>query len=238
MNDFNEIGLPRAETALHSQEATKFLASVYVWMFAGLGLTSIIAWYVAATPRIFYAIANNTILFWGLFIVELGLVVVISAAINRISATAATLLFLLYSAVNGATFSFIFMVYADQSIIMAFVAATCLFATLSLYGYATRRDLTSWGNLLLVGLIALIVCSVINIFVGSSGFDFILSLIGIVIFLGLTAYDTQKILRLGANLHTQGSEAVRKGAILGALALYLDFINLFLYLLRIFGRRK
>lgn len=235
--DPSQIALP-SSTALHTREATKFLATVYVWMFIGLALTSAVAWFVASTPGILYAILDSPFILWGLLILELLLVIVLSAAINKISAGVATFLFLLYSAVNGATLSFILLVYTGESVFMAFVAATCLFATLSFYGYVTGRDLTSLGSLLTVGLIALIICGVINMFVGSNGFGYLISLVGIVVFLGLTAYDTQKILRVGERLKDQGYDAVKKAAILGALALYLDFINLFLYLLRIFGKRR
>ena len=238
MYEQSEIAMPQSNTTLHGAEATSFLVTVYMWMFAGLLLTAAVAWYVASSPSIYMAIAGSKFLFWGLIIAELGLVVVLSAGINKISGGLATLLFMTYSAVNGATLSFILLVYSGESIAMAFLSAACLFGTMSIYGYVTRRDLTAWGNLLFIGLIAVVVCSLINLFIGSSAFDFMISIVGVVVFLGLTAYDTQKILRHGSAVNSFGPEAMRKVAIIGALALYLDFINLFLYMLRFMGRKK
>lgn len=237
MDRYSEIAMP-AEGRMHSVEATSFLAGVYMWMFVGLGLTSVVAAFVASSPSLVLAIAENKILFWGLFLCELGIVIFLTSAINRISAGVATLAFLVFSAINGATCSFLLLIYTGESVLMAFVAATCLFGTLSLYGYVTRRDLTSLGSLLIIALVAQIVCSLINLFLHSPAFYHLLGFTGIVIFLGLTAHDTQKILRVGARVHTLGASAVRKMAIIGALELYLDFINLFIYLLRIFGKRR
>lgn len=237
MNNHSEIALPRADTA-HSPEATAFLVSVYAWMFAGLSVTTAAAWTVMGSPAIIGALFRNQVLLFGLLIGEVVLVMVISAAINRISAGTATALFLLYSAVNGVTLPVILLAYTGASVLQAFLSAACLFASMSIYGYATKRDLSAWRSLLTVALIALIVTSIINLFLGSNRLDFIISLAGVVVFLGLTAYDTQKILRLGTRTEGMDASVMRKSTIIGALALYLDFINLFLFLLRIMGRRK
>lgn len=233
----SDIALP-ASDALYSRDATSFLTTVYSWMFLGLGLTSMVAWVVSGSESVHRMLFGSPAVFYGFLIAEILLVVVLSAAINRISAGLATFLFLLYAVINGITLSLVFLIYTSASITMAFVSATCLFGTMSLYGYITKRDLTSWGSLLLVGLIAVIVCSVINMFLGSSGFGFLISIVGVVIFLGLTAYDTQKILKLGGHSARLDPGSFRKAAILGALALYLDFVNLFLYMLRLFGKRR
>ena len=235
MERYPDVALPTTDSA-HSVEAAGFLTTVYMWMFAGLALTTVVAWTVVETPYLDF-VFNRTI-FYGLLIGELLLVVVLSAAIGKISSSVATGLFLLYSALNGLTLSIILLVYTGESIMMAFLSAGCLFGTMSIYGYATKRDLTGWGSILFVGLIAVIICTIINLLLGSDRFTFIISIVGVVVFLGLTAYDTQKILKIGAQ--TAGGDAglLRKAAIMGALALYLDFINLFLYMLRFMGKRK
>ncbi len=175
---------------------------------------------------------------WGLIIAELAIVIAISAAINRLSLTTATLLFVLYSVLNGATFSLIFAVYTMSSIANVFFITAGTFGVMAAYGYFTKRDLSSLGKLLLMALIGLIIATLVNVFlVKSSGFDLILSYAGVLIFVGLTAYDTQKIKQMLA-MQTDMGEGAQKVALLGALSLYLDFINLFLYLLRIFGRRE
>ena len=236
MNNFQEASWTRTESA-HSPAAAAYLTTVHMWMFLGLSVTALFSWIVANSPTILTAIAGNRILYLGLLLGELALVWVISGAIRSLSASMATFLFILYSALNGVTLSFILLMYTGGSILMAFLSAACLFGTMTLYGYVTKRDLTSWGNLLFIGLIAVIICSVINFFLASPMLYYVASIAGIVIFLGLTAYDTQKILRLGSQTEHLPGEWIRKGAIVGALALYLDFINLFLYMLRFVGRR-
>ena len=238
MDRYSDAALPRSGLNAHSRMATTFLVTVYMWMFVGLSLTAVVAWMVAGSESLVLSILGNRAILYGLFIAEILLVVGLTAAINRISAMTAMGLFLLYSALNGATMSVVFVVFTGESVLMAFLSAACLFGTMSLYGYITKRDLTAWGNLLMVGLIAVVLCSVINLFLGSSRFDFVISVVGVVVFLGLTAYDTQKILSRGAGLASVATEAARKAAILGALALYLDFVNLFLYMLRFMGKRK
>ena len=214
------------------------MRKVYVWMTLALVLTGITAYGVASSPSLMMTIFQTPAIMWGLIIAELIIVIAISAAINRLSLTTATLLFVLYSVLNGATLSLIFVVYTMSSIANVFFITAGTFGVMAAYGYFTKRDLSSWGKLLLMALIGLIIATLVNVFlVKSSGFDLILSYAGVLIFVGLTAYDTQKIKQMLA-MQTDMGEGAQKVALLGALSLYLDFINLFLYLLRIFGRRE
>lgn len=214
------------------------MRKVYVWMTLALVLTGITAYGVASSPSLMMTIFQTPAIMWGLIIAELAIVIAISAAINRLSLTTATLLFVLYSVLNGATLSLIFAVYTMSSIANVFFITAGTFGVMAAYGYFTKRDLSSWGRLLLMALIGLIIATLVNVFlVKSSGFDLILSYAGVLIFVGLTAYDTQKIKQMLA-MQTDMGEGAQKVALLGALSLYLDFINLFLYLLRIFGRRE
>jgi len=206
---------------------------VYAWMGAGLAITAFMALVTLTSPAILTAITGNRLLFYGLMIGELALVFTLSGAINRLSATTATLLFVAYSALNGVTLSVLALVYTANSIASTFVITAGMFGAMSIYGYVTKSDLTSWGSFLFMGLIGVVIASVVNIFVGSSAVSWIISGVGVIVFPGLTAYDTWKIKALAA----QGVEG-RKPAILGALTLYLDFINLFLMLLRFTGNRR
>jgi FtsH-binding integral membrane protein len=213
-----------------------FVRSVYNWMAIGLALTGFIAYSVANTPEIRNVIFGTPMLFFGLIIAQLALVFVISARITRMQATTATLLFLIYSALNGATLSAIFLAYAQSSITTTFFVCSATFVGCSVYGWSTRRDLTSFGGFLTMGLIGIIIASLVNMFIRSTAVSMIVSYIGVFVFVGLTAYDTQYIKNMALSQPADvDAGAVRKGAILGALKLYLDFINLFLMLLRIFG---
>ena len=217
----------------------QFIRSVYNWMALGLGLTGFVAFYVAGSPSLKNLIFGNRILFFGLIIAELGLVFILSARIQKMQASTATGMFLLYATLNGATLSFIFLVYTSSSIASTFFICAATFVTISIFGYTTKRDLTSMGGFLMMGLIGIIIASVVNMFIRSSGMAMIISYIGVLVFVGLTAYDTQQLKTMAL---TQPADleagVVRKGAILGALKLYLDFINLFLMLLRILGNRE
>ena len=216
----------------------EFVRSVYNWMFIGLAVTGLVAWYVAGSESIYNIVIGNRIVFFGLIIAEFGLVIAISGAINKLSGTTATGLFLLYSALNGATLSVILTIYTTSSIAATFFICSLTFLACSVYGWTTKKDLTSIGSFMFMGLIGIIIASVVNIFLNSDVLDYAISYIGVVVFIGLTAYDTQKIKDM-ARTQPAGldGDVVRKGAILGALRLYLDFINLFLFLLRIFGNR-
>lgn len=213
------------------------MRKVFIWMALALVITGVTAYGVATTPSLLIAIVTNKALFWGLIIAELALVFAVSGAINRLSLATATLLFVLYSVVNGATLSVIFLAYSMPAIIQTFFITAGTFGVMALVGYTTKTDLTLLGKLLFMALIGLVVATVVNMFVGSTGFDYILSYVGVLIFVGLTAYDTQKIKQMCMQAPDAG-EHMQKLALLGALSLYLDFINLFLYLLRIFGNNK
>jgi FtsH-binding integral membrane protein len=202
-------------------------------MGAGLIITAFMAFATLSSPVVLKAILGNRILYFGLLIGELALVFTLSGAINRMSAVTATLIFIAYSALNGVTLSVIALVYTSSSIASTFVITAGMFGAMSAYGYMTRRDLTSWGSFLFIGLIGIVIASVVNIFIGSSAVSWVVSGIGVIVFTGLTAYDTWKIKEMAA----MGEEG-RKPAILGALTLYLDFINLFLMLLRFTGNRR
>ncbi|MBP3839147.1 MAG: Bax inhibitor-1/YccA family protein [Prevotella sp.] len=213
------------------------MRKVYVWMALALVITGVTAYGVANSPALLQAILGNSILFWGLMLGELGLVFAISGAINRLSAATATLLFVLYSVLNGATMSFIFMAYTMSSITSVFFITAGTFAVMAFIGYTTKADLTSMGKILFMALIGLIIASVVNIWLKSTGLQLIASYAGVLIFVGLTAYDSQRIKQMLAECDEM-DEGAQKMALLGALTLYLDFINLFIYLLRIFGGRK
>ena len=217
----------------------EFIRSVYNWMAIGLGLTGFIAFYVSNSPGIIKLVYGNQILFFGLIIGELALVFYLSARVQKIQASTATALFILYAALNGVTLSFIFLIYTSASITSTFFICAATFVSCSIYGMVTKRDLTSLGGFMAMGLIGIIIASVVNMFIRSSGMSLIISYIGVLVFVGLTAYDTQKLKRMAVT-QPAGLETgvVRKGAIMGALALYLDFINLFLMLLRILGNRR
>jgi uncharacterized protein len=217
----------------------EFIRSVYNWMAIGLALTGFVAFYVASTPALLNLIYRNQILFFGLIIAELALVFTISARIQRMQASTATALFVIYSARNGVTLSFIFIVYTRASIASTFFVCAATFIACSIYGWTTKRDLTSLGGFLMMGLIGIIIASLVNIFIRSSAMYMIISYIGVLVFVGLTAYDTQNLKAMAVSQPADiGAGVIRKGAILGALKLYLDFINLFLMLLRILGNRE
>jgi FtsH-binding integral membrane protein len=192
---------------------------------------------VAHSETLLTAIVTNQILFWGLVIAELGLVIGLSAAINKLSLTTATLMFVLYSLINGATMSFIFLAYTASSVTNVFLITAGTFAAMAAFGYFTKTDLTSLGKILMMALIGVIIATIVNIFTKSEGLTVILNYVGVLVFVGLTAYDSQKIKQM-LQTALDASESSQKIALLGALSLYLDFINLFLYLLRILGSRR
>ena len=217
------------------QSGNAILRGVYNWMILGLGLTALVAYGVSSSPAMMQLIFGNQLVFFGLIIGELALVFIIASRITRLAPSTAAGLFLLYSAINGATLAAILRVYTGQSVTNAFISAAAMFAAMSIYGYTTKRDLSGWGSFLFMGLIGIIIASVVNIFIGSSALEFAISGIGILIFTGLTAYDTAKIKQMSLTIGQQGEYAAQRVKIYGALSLYLDFINLFLMLLRFFG---
>jgi FtsH-binding integral membrane protein len=207
---------------------------VYSYMAGGLALTGIVA-YVAASSGFYQAVAA-TPLIWIVMLAPLGFVLVLSFGIQRISASTAAALFWIYAAVMGLSLGSIFMVFTGISIARVFFITAATFGAMSLYGYTTRSDLSGFGSFLLMGLIGIVIASIVNIFVGSSVLQFAISVIGVIVFVGLTAYDTQRIREM--YLDSDTDEVEGKKAILGALALYLDFINLFVMLLHLFGQRR
>ena len=220
-----------------SEAFPALMRKVYVWMSLALLITGMTAYYVATNQVIMNAILTSRVLLYGLFAVELALVVGVSAAINRLSVLTATLMFLLYSVLNGATLSVIFLVYQLSSIATIFFITAGTFGTMALIGYTTKKDLSSIGRILTMSLIGLVIATLVNIFIKSDGLTMILSYIGVLVFVGLTAWDSQKIKRMLLQA-TDVNEVTKKIALLGALTLYLDFVNLFLYLLRIFGKKR
>lgn len=242
MNYNNELNfdttMTRDRELSMSQAFPALMRKVYVWMTLALIITGVTAYGVANSPGVINAIYSNSAVMWGLIIAELALVIGISAAINRLSLATATLLFVLYSAINGVVLSSIFLVYTTSSIASVFFITAATFAVMAFVGYTTKADLTSLGKILLMALIGLIIASLVNVFfLKSTGFDLIISYVGVLIFVGLTAYDSQKIKQM-LMMAPDAGESSQKLALLGALSLYLDFINLFIYLLRILGKRE
>lgn len=213
------------------------MRKVFVWMTLALAITGLTAYGVATSPTILSLIFSSKVTFFGLIIAEFALVFAISGAINRLSLSTATLLFILYSVINGATLSTIFFAFSVATIGKVFFITAGTFGAMALVGYTTKTDLTSMGKLLFMALLGIIIASVVNMFVASSGLDLILSYVGVLVFVGLTAYDTQKIKQM-CQAAPDAGESAQKLALIGALSLYLDFINLFLYLLRIFGNNR
>lgn len=210
-----------------------FIRSVYGWMFGGLLLTALASLWVVSSAPMQQLVLRNPIVPWVLIIAELGIVMFLSFRIMRMSPATAATAFLVYSLLNGFTLSVIFFVYTAGTIFQAFVTAAAMFGAMAVYGLVTKRDLTSWGSFFFMGLIGIILCSIVNIFLHSSALAWTVSILGVFIFLGLTAYDNQK---LKAMALAGGPAGMQDNlAVMGALRLYLDFINLFLFLLRIFG---
>ena len=212
------------------------MRKVYVWMTLALVITGLMAYGVATTPSVLQAIYGNQVLLWGMVIAELAIVFGVSAFINRLSLSTATLLFILYSVINGALLSSVFLIYTASSVTMVFFITAGTFGTMAAIGYFTKTDLSSMGKILFMALIGLIIATIVNVFVKSDGLTMILNYVGVLVFVGLTAWDSQKIKNMLLQAPDAG-EAAQKIALLGALSLYLDFINLFIYLLRILGKR-
>lgn len=213
------------------------MQKVYLWMSLALVITGFTAYFVATSQTLLTMIFGNSLVMWGLIIAEFALVFAISGAINKLSLTTATLLFTLYSVLNGATLSVIFLAYTLSSIASVFFITSATFGAMALYGYFTKKDLSSWGRILFMALIGIIIATVVNIFLKSGALNMIVSYVGVLVFVGLTAYDSQKIKEMLLQAPDAG-EGMQKIALLGALSLYLDFINLFIYLLRIFGSSR
>jgi len=229
------------EKIIRQQEMTNastfkvLMRKVYLWMTLALMITGITSAGVANSPNILALIYSSQVVMWGIIIAEFGLVIYISARLEKLSLSTATTLFALYSILNGVMLSSIFLLYSTAIISKVFFITAGTFGVTALYGYATKKDLSSLGNILFMALIGLVIATVVNVFMKSAMFDLILSYIGVIIFVGLTAWDSQKIKHM-MMVQQDADESSQKLALIGALSLYLDFINLFLYLLRIFGR--
>jgi hypothetical protein len=231
MNNNGRLSYPLAgEIDLQS-----IMRQVYTWMVLGMLITTVVAFVTASTSLV--NLATNPIILLIAVLAEFGLVLVISRGLNRLSAGAATLLFMLYAALNGFTLSIVLLAFTGASLFLAFATTAALFGVMSIIGYTTKVDLSRMGTYLMMGVMGLVIAMVINIFVGSGPLDTIISVAGVLIFTALTAYDTQRIGRMAAQMNVTGDSEVKFG-IFGALKLYLDFINMFLFVLRLTGRRR
>lgn len=230
--------------ALGEQELTrvsafsKLMRSVYLWMTFALIITGLTAATVAFSPAMLSMLFSSKITFYGLIIAELAVVIILSARIQKLSFTTATLMFILYSILTGATLSVIFLAYQLDSIVTTFFVTAGTFGSMTLIGYTTKKDLSKMGTYLLMTLIGLVIATLVNMFLANSTLDWIITYVGVLLFIGLTAYDTQKIKQMLREYGTEINENSQKMALMGSLTLYLDFINLFLYLLKILGNRK
>jgi FtsH-binding integral membrane protein len=220
---------PRAEAV------NGFLRAVYGWMTAGLAITAITSWIVAATPALVLAIATNRLLFWGVIIAQFGIVITLSARAARLAPATAAILFVAYAALTGLTLSVVVLAFTSQSIATTFVVTAGMFGSMALYGTATSRSLEGFGQFLFMGLIGVVLASIVGIFWQNDAFQFVLSFIGVIVFTGLAAYDAQRLKQMALSLPAQQAGSY---AIVGALTLYLDFVNLFLFLLRFTGNRR
>ena len=217
-----------------------FMAGVFTWMFIALAITAGVSYYVSITPEIMQLMVTETglsIFGWIVMLAPIGFVLLMSFRFQKLSAMALTLLFIVYSVLVGLSLSFIFMVYTMGSIATTFVVTSLTFGVMAVAGYTTKTDLTKFGSILMMALVGIIIASLINFFLQSDSMQYLISFIGVLVFTGLTAYDVQKLKKIGAEM-TAGEESTRKYTIMGALSLYLDFINLFLFLLRFLGRRN
>ncbi|WP_437608377.1 Bax inhibitor-1/YccA family protein [Erwinia sp. V71] len=215
-----------------------YMAQVYGWMTCGLLLTAFVSWFAANTPAVMELVFANRITFFGLIIAQLALVFVLSGMVQKMSGAVATGLFMLYSALTGLTMASIFLVYTYSSIASTFFITAGMFGAMSAWGYTTKRDLSGMGSMLFMALIGIVLASLVNIWLKSPALMWAVTYIGVVVFVGLTAYDTQKLKNIGEWINADDKENMRRFSIMGALTLYLDFINLFLMLLRIFGNRR
>ena len=214
------------------------MGKVYLWMTLALAVPGLTSLYVASSPGLVQSIFASRGTFWLLVIAELALVFILSARIMKMSFSTAGIMFALYSVLNGVTMSFIFIAYTSTSIATAFFVTAGMFAAMSFIGFVTKKDLSSFGSFFTMALIGLIIASVVNIFLNSSVMYWIITYLGVLLFVGLTAYDTQKIKQMLIEYGDEVNDSTQKLALIGSLSLYLDFINLFLYILRLFGNNK
>ncbi|HEY4909923.1 MAG TPA: Bax inhibitor-1/YccA family protein [Methylomirabilota bacterium] len=229
-------GAPAFPTSTAAAErVTAFLRAVYGWMFVGLAITAFVAYTIAGSPALIGALVSNHFLFLGLFLAQLGVVFFLSARVNRLAPGTATLLFIIYSALTGVTLSVILLAYTGASIATTFVVTAGMFGALALYGTTTSRSLAGMGQFVFMGLIGLVLASVVGMFWRNAALEFLISVVGVIVFTGLTAWDAQRLRQMATSVP---ESQLRSYAILGALSLYLNFINLFLFLLRFMGGRR
>lgn len=224
------------DSRVASPALSQLMRKVYTWMTLALVVTGITAYGVASSPNLMISLVSSNVM-WFLMIAELGLVWYTTARIDKLSLTTASTIFVIYSALNGVVFSTIFLAFTMASIIQVFFITAATFGAMSLFGYTTKMDLSRIGSILFMALIGLVIATIVNIFMKSSALEMIISYAGVIIFVGLTAWDTQKIKAM-LEMHGDTGEAAQKTALIGALTLYLDFINLFIFLLRILGKRN
>lgn len=217
-----------------------FMANVFSFMFLALGISAVVAYLFANNPEWMLGLLNNKFLVYAVIFAPLAFVLLMSFGYYKLSAPVLTALFFLYAAINGVSFAFILLRYTAGSVVGCFLSAAVMFAVMAVMGYTTKQDLTSFGRIMFMGLIGILIASLINFFMNSSTMDYIISFVGVLVFTGLTAYDVQKLKHIGEGIEMEGTPVVevRKRSIMGALTLYLDFINLFLMLLRLFGGRR
>ena len=233
----------RERAQARPQVLNAFMRGVYAWMFAGLAVTAVVALFTLSSEFMWRLMFGTRYALLVVVIAELALVFYLSARISKLSAAAATGIFIVYSALNGLMLSSIFLVYTQASIFQAFVTAAGMFGAMALYGLMTKRDLTGLGSFMMMGLFGLVIATLVNLFIGSNTMNIVLSVIGVIVFTGLTAYDNQRLKDMGNSIPSGLDPAtyatvMRRGTIMGALTLYLDFINLFLFLLRLLGNRR
>ena len=220
-----------------SAVSRSFVANVFSYMTLALVITGVAAYWFAASGNILALLQGSSLLMWGVMLAPIGMVLIMSFAFNRLSFSALMGLFLAYSLVNGISLSVIFLIYSSAAISKVFFITAGLFATMAVVGYTTKTDLTKLGSILMMAVLGIVIASVVNYFMESAAFDYLISCVGVLVFTGLVAYDTQKVKRIGAGVE-YGTATAGKLALMGALSLYLDFINLFLFLLRVFGGRR
>jgi uncharacterized protein len=220
---------------LAAERVGAFLRAVYGWMCVGLAITALTASFIASSPTLVESIATNRLAFWGLVIAQLGIVFVLSARVDRLAPSTASLLFIVYSALTGVTISFVLLAFTGESVATTFMVTAGMFGALALYGTFTRRSLAGLGQFLFMGLIGVVLASIVGMFWHNDGLQFVISFIGVIVFTGLAAYDAQRLKSMALALPAGQTGSY---AVVGALSLYLDFINLFLFLLRFLGNRR
>jgi len=224
-----------AEVSVSDERVGAFLSRVYGWMFAGLLITAVTAFVVASSPQLIELVFLNRLVFWALIIAQLGLVFYLSARVEKMAPATAAGLFILYSALTGVTTSVILLVYTGGSIVSAFVISAGMFGTMAVFGTVTKRSLAGWGQFLFMGLIGIIIASIVGFFFQSDLMQFVISVVGVIVFTGLTAYDAQRLKHMAVALP---DGRIGSYAVVGALSLYLNFINLFFFILRLSGGRR